>query len=164
LRNKHVADSAREKIKLGFAFVGVLILAGVGLVQLQPGGVRASRQMFGWFGSHVQRKLFPEQNADGPTYDETAKAPVSLASGIGQLHAGWPGESVAVVHGAAVEVAAGLLHRGDIEVGSLEGGKFIPWSLTPWQAEEKIRTELMAMPGFLTDENRYVFRRKPTTK
>lgn len=148
---------------MGLGMAGLLVAIGVGAILVQPGGLRASRQMAEWFGSHVRRKMFPEQNAAGPTYDDTAHGPVALAGVIARMHASWPGESVAVVHGAACEVVAGLLHQRDIEVGSLESGKFVSSSMSPWQAEEKIRGELGAMPTLLTDESRYVFRRKPAT-
>jgi hypothetical protein len=67
-----------------------------------------------------------------------------------------------VVHGATLDVARGLLMHPDIEVGSLVDGKFTPWALSPWAAAQKIHDEVAAMPGFLSDQNRYVFRRKTT--
>jgi hypothetical protein len=151
---------SREKNQVGVAFLALLILVGIGSVLFQSGGARSVRQYVAWISFDIHRKLFPEQNAAGPTYDETAKGPVALASIVRQLHRGWPDEGVSVVHHAAREVATGLLHHDDIQVGNLVGGKFVPWRLTPWAAAEKIDTELKAMPDFLIDETRYVFRRK----
>ncbi len=148
-------------MRVGLLLGGLLAVIGLGVALVQSGAGHASRQLVGWLGFDLHRKLFPEQDAAGPTYDETAKGPLALAALVGQLRAAWPGESLAVVHGAACDVATGLLHHRDIEVGSLTGGKFVPWPMSRWAAEEKIRREVMAMPGLLTDETDYVFRRKP---
>lgn len=152
---------SREKIQVRWVFVVLLLLVGICVVLLEPGSVRTARQLGGWLAFDVRQKIFLEQDAARPTYDDTAKGPISLAAGVRQLHAGWPGESVAVVHGAAQEVATALLHHDDIEVGTIVGGKFVPWQISRWAAEEKIRIELRSMREFLTDESRYVFRRKP---
>ena len=65
-----------------------------------------------------------------------------------------------MVHHAAIEVAVGLLHHSDIEVGSQVEGAFVPWRMPAWKAAEKIRNEISAASGFMTQEGRYVFRRK----
>ncbi len=74
----------------------------------------------------------------------------------------WPQADVVVVHGAALEVATGLLMHSDIEVGSMVDGTFVPWRMSPWNASEKIHEEIGGMAGFLSDQSRYVFRRKTT--
>ncbi|HTZ20746.1 MAG TPA: hypothetical protein VMC06_07680 [Opitutaceae bacterium] len=153
---------SQAKSQIGVAFLALLILVGIGIVLVQPDWARSVRQYVAWISFDLRQKLFPEQNAAGPTYDETAKGPVALASVVSQLHRGWPDAGVSVVHGAAREIATGLLHHDDIEVGDLAGGKFVPWRMTPWAAAEKVDAELKSMPDFLTDETHYVFRRKVT--
>jgi hypothetical protein len=64
------------------------------------------------------------------------------------------------VHAVTLEVATGLLLRPDIEVGSIVDGTFVPWRLSPWQASATIHEEIGGMSGFLSDQSRYVFRRK----
>ena len=151
----------REKREIMLALVGLLLVAGIGFVIVQAGGVRSSGQLVGWLRVSVHRKMFPEQNAERPTYDDTAKGSVALANLIGQLRVGWPSEGVTVVHEAAREVASGLLHHDDIEVGDLDHGKFVPWAMKPWEAEERVRAELMATHDFFADPARIVFQRKP---
>jgi hypothetical protein len=65
------------------------------------------------------------------------------------------------VHGFVREVASCLLHQDDVEVGDVIDGRFVPWSLPAWDADEKIAAELMAMDTFLDDESQYVFRKRP---
>ena len=148
-----------KKIRREWIFAGLLGLVVLGMVVVQLGGLHGLSRLPSWLGAGIHRKIFPEQNAERSTYEETVKGPVALATMVSQLHIAWPGESVAVVHGAAFEVAAHLLHHSDIEVGDLENGKFVPWPVKPWAAEEKIRAELMAQPGFFANERHIVFRR-----
>lgn len=152
---------SREKNLRRWMIAGLLGLMVSAIVVTRSGGVRGSIQLAGWLAAGIHQKIFPGQNAAGPIYGDTAKGPLALATSVGQLCVAWPGESAAVVHGAAAEIAADLLHHGDIEVGDLAGEKFVPWPMTPWAAEEKIRSELSAQPAFFTDERRIVFRRKP---
>ena len=85
---------------------------------------------------------------------------MSLASVVHDFRAAWKDQSVEVIHRAACEVATALLHHRDVEVGSFDGKQFVPWPLTPWAADDKIGTEVMAMNDFLADDSRYVFRRR----
>lgn len=88
-------------------------------------------------------------------------APFPLAYLVRDLRAKWGAKhGVPSVHGFVREVATCLLHHDDIEIGHLEAGKFVPWQLDPWYADERIDRELMAMSVFLDDETLYVFRRK----
>jgi hypothetical protein len=115
-----------------------------------------------WTALKLHREIFPERNPERPVYDDTAKAPVNLATFVAGARRAWPHAGVAVVHGAALEVATGLLMRPDIEVGSIVGGTFVPWQTSPWRASARMREEMDGMTGFLSDETRYVFRRKTT--
>lgn len=150
---------SRGKIRIGWVVAGLLVLAAV--VMVLPDGGRSARQLGGWFYFGIQRKLYPEQDAARAIYEETAKGPVVLATLVGQFRVAWPSETVAVVHGATCDVATELLHRDDIEVGDLVGGRFVPWVMKPWEAEDAIRAELIAKRDLLTDGTRFVFRRKP---
>jgi hypothetical protein len=88
-------------------------------------------------------------------------APFPLACLVRELRVKWGAEhGVPSVHGFVREVATCLLHRDDVEVGDLEAGRFVPWQLEPWDADERIDRELMEMSAFLEDETRYIFRKK----
>ena|SRR6478609_4274299 len=113
-----------------------------------------------WTAGKVHREIYPEQNPERPVYDDTAKAPVDLATFVRDARRAWPKADVAVVHGVALEVATGLLMHSDIEVGSMVDGAFVPWRLSPWAAAGKIHEQMAGMPGFLSDQGHYVFRRK----
>jgi hypothetical protein len=156
-----MAMESREKNRMSWVLAGLPGLIALGTVVVQSGGVHGASQLPGWLGSSVRRKIFPEQYGAGLIHDELAKAPVALATLVGQFRVAWPGEGVAAVHSAAMEVAADLLHQGDVQVGDLEAGKFVPWPIKPWAAEEKIRAELLAQPGFYANDRQIVFRRKP---
>ena len=108
----------------------------------------------------MYRSIFPEQNPERPIYDDTAMAPVDLATFVQKARIAWPKEDYGTVHHAAIEVAVGLLHHPDIEVGSRVGGTFVPWRMTAWSAAAKIRREMSASHGYLSEEGRYVFRRR----
>ena len=141
-----------QKAKAVVLIVGMMLAGVIGLLAVQG--------RIGWTADTVGRMVAPEQKPEGNTYEATAKGPVSLATFVTDARKSWPGESVATVHEAAGELAEGMLHQGDIEVGSLEGTKFVPWSMPPWKAARRIHTELGAMNDFLSDEGRIVFRRK----
>jgi hypothetical protein len=113
-----------------------------------------------WTARKIHREIFPEQIPERPVYEETAKAPVDLATFVRDARRAWPKADVAVVHAAALDVATGLLMRSDMEVGSMVDGTFVPWRISPWQAAEKIHEEFDGMAGFMSEQNRYVFRRK----
>jgi hypothetical protein len=113
-----------------------------------------------WTALKIHREIFPEQVPERPVYDDTAKAPVDLANFVRDARRAWPKVAVSRVHAVALAVATGLLLRSDIEVGSMVDGKFVPWHLAPWNAAEKIRDEIGGMSGFLSDQGRYIFRRK----
>jgi len=115
-----------------------------------------------WTAGKIHRELFPEQNPERPVYDDTAQAPVDLANFVKDARLAWPQANVTVVHGAALDVATGLLMHPDIEVGSVVNGTFVPWHMAPWQASARIHEEVGGMAGFLAEPSRYVFRRKMT--
>lgn len=113
-----------------------------------------------WTAKKIHRKIYPEQIPERPVYDDTAKAPVDLATFVRDARRAWPKADVSLVHAVTLEVATGLLMRSDIEIGSMVDGKFVPWRMSPWTASAKIHEEIGGMPGFLSDQSRYVFRRK----
>jgi hypothetical protein len=94
-------------------------------------------------------------------YRQLSTEPVSAAHLVRELRQRWGSEhGVGSVHGFVREVATCLLEHEDVEVGDIAAGRFVSWTLAPWEAEEKIDAELMAMDSFLEDEDRYVFRRR----
>jgi hypothetical protein len=94
-------------------------------------------------------------------YEGLSRAPFPLARLVRDLRAKWGEEHrVPSVHGFVREVATCLLHRGDVQVGDVEQGRFVPWHVEPEEADERIDRELMAMSAFLDDEAEYVFRKK----
>ncbi len=115
-----------------------------------------------WTAGKIHREIFPEQIPERPVYDDTAKAPVDLATFVRDARRAWPKADVSVVHAATLEVATGLLMRPDVEVGSMVNGTFVPWDMSPWKASAKIHEEIGGMAGFLSEQSRYVFRRKAT--
>ena len=115
-----------------------------------------------WTARMMHREIYPEQIPERPVYDDTAKAPVDLATFVRDARLAWPKADVAMVHAVALDVATGLLLRPDIELGSMVDGKFVAWRMSPWQAAEKMHGEIGGMAGFLSDQGRYVFRRKTT--
>jgi hypothetical protein len=123
--------------------------------------VHSTRLFFRWVIFDARFKLSLEQDPAGPAYyGATAKGPLTLASVVHDFRVAWHGQKREMINEGACEVAMALLHHGDVEVGDLVGGKFIPWELTRWDAAEKIHTEMMAQPNFLEDEQHYIFRRK----
>lgn len=94
-------------------------------------------------------------------YERLRDGPVSAAALVRDLHRRWGADhGASSVHGFIREVATCLLHYEDVEVGHIENGKFVAWKLEPWDADEKIDAELMAMDRFLDDETLYVFQKK----
>jgi hypothetical protein len=86
---------------------------------------------------------------------------VSSACLIRELRARWGNDhGVSSVHSFVREVATCLLHFEDVDIGHVEDGKFVAWTLDPWDADEKFDSALMAMDHFLENETRYVFQRK----
>ncbi len=150
----------REKNCAAVGIFGLVVL-GVGVVGVvQAGGPGSAGQYLQWLGVDLHRRLFPEQNPEGPVYADTANGPVALARIVRDARAAWPEQSVAVVHRAVLEVATGLLHRRDIEVGGFAGKPFVASPLKPWDASERIGAELGARKEWYDDGTRYVFRRK----
>jgi hypothetical protein len=95
-------------------------------------------------------------------YCRLSRGPVAAAHLISDLRSRWGVEfGIDSVHGFVREVASCLLHQDDVEVGDVIDGRFVPWSLPAWDADEKIAAELMAMDTFLDDESQYVFRKRP---
>jgi len=115
-----------------------------------------------WTATKVRRDIFPEEIPERPVYDDTAKAPVDLVTFVKDARHAWPQADVARVHAVTLAVAKGLLLRPDIEVGSMVDGTFVPWRMSPWAASAKIHDEIGGMSGFMSDQGRYVFRRKAT--
>jgi hypothetical protein len=113
-----------------------------------------------WTAKKIQREIFPEQIPERPVYDDTAKAPVDLATFVRDARRSWPHADVARVHAVTLAVATGLLLRPDIEVGSVVDGTFVPWRMSPWAASAKLHEEIGGLAGFLSEQSRYVFRRK----
>ncbi len=96
-------------------------------------------------------------------YVRLSAGAVAAAHLVRELRIRWGNEhGIGSVHGFVREVATCLLHHDDVEVGEVRDGRFAPWSLPPWEADEKIDAELMAMSTFLDDECLYVFRKRPT--
>ena len=129
------------------------LLSAIALAAIFQGPLR-------WTAKKIPREIFPEQNPERPVYDDTAQAPVDLATFVRDARGAWPKADVATVHAVTLEVATGLLLHADIEVGSMVDGKFVPWRLSPWTAAKRIREQIGGMSGFLSDPGRYVFRRK----
>src|SRR6478736_9551506 len=98
-----------------------------------------------WSAGKVHREIYPEQNPERPVYDDTARAPVDLATFVRDARRAWPKADVAVVHAATLEVATGLLMRPDIEVGSMVDGTFVPWRMSAWKASAKIHGKIGGM-------------------
>jgi hypothetical protein len=89
------------------------------------------------------------------------EGPIPAACLVQELRSQWGFEhGAAEVHRFVQEMATCLLFYGDVEVGDLENGRFIPWQLSPEASAEKIEADLMGMDAFLEDENRYVFRKR----
>jgi hypothetical protein len=94
-------------------------------------------------------------------YARLSSGPVAAAQLVRELRSRWgPEHGVGSVHGFVREVVTCLLHHDDVEIGDISGGQFEPWLLPPWDADERIEEELMAMDGFLDDESHYVFRKR----
>jgi hypothetical protein len=97
-------------------------------------------------------------------YSRLAVGPVTAADLAWELRNRWDAEhGVGSVHDFVREVATCLLHRDDVQVGDLEGGRFLAWQHPPWDADHRIDSELMAMDSRLDDKTRYVFRKKPAS-
>jgi hypothetical protein len=94
-------------------------------------------------------------------YSRLSKGPVPASHLVRELRDRWGTEhGVPSVHGFIREVATCLLHHDDVEVGDFSGGRYVSWTLDPWDADHRIDRELMSMDSFLEDESRYVFRKK----
>ena len=95
-------------------------------------------------------------------YSQLTSQPVAAAHLVRELRSRWGVEhGVDSVHGFVREVATCLLHYDDVEIGDVTAGRFIPWQLPPWDADQRIDAELVAMDLFLDDEDKYVFRKRP---
>jgi len=71
---------------------------------------------------------------------------------VREMREAWPGQSVAAIHTTALEVGTALLHRGDIEIGELVNGKFVPTKSAPWQANERMVSDLKASKDLFENE------------
>ena len=143
-----------------FRLVGVMLLLSIsGFVWCY--GFGSLYQGPRWLVSTARLRLGLEQDPSaGAYYERTQLAPLPLATVVKELRAAWPTESVALVHGAALEVGTALLHRGDIEMGEMRGGHFVPGELAPWLANERMMAEIKASTIWFDNEQTYVFRRK----
>ena len=95
-------------------------------------------------------------------YGRLSTAPVSAASLVRELRRRWGVEhGVAEVHCFVREVIGCLLRHEDVEVGEMTAGRFVSWNLEPWDADDRIDAELMAVDVFLDDEGKYVFQKRP---
>jgi len=155
--------AAQKKTQAGLVLGGIIFI-GVVVLVMKPGTLHASRVFLGWAGHDVRRGMSLEQDpaetANSGYYAATAKGPVALADVVRDFRGAWRDQGVEMIHAAACEVATGLLHHGDVEVGEFDGKQFVPWTLSPWAAAERISAEVMPMNDFLQDGRRYVFRRK----
>jgi hypothetical protein len=96
-------------------------------------------------------------------YNQLSTAPVSAAHLVRELRSRWgikPG--VSEVHFFVCEVVCCLLHRDDVQAGDMAAGRFVSWKLEPWEADDKMESELMAMDAFLEDKDKYVFQKRPS--
>ena len=148
-----MSDERKSRFPVVFAIVAVV---GLLAALVWSGGLRWA----GFQTEQARRLMHPERKPEVNVYTDTAKGPVSLANFVRELRVAWPGENLATVHAVASELATGLLHHSDIEVGSVDGGKFVPWPMPNWEAAQKIDAELKSMNGLFDDENRFVFRRR----
>ena len=93
-------------------------------------------------------------------YWRLAGGPVSAAILVQEIQARWGvGHSIASVRLFVSEVANGLLHRSDVEVGCVRGGHFSPWGVEPWEAADRIEKQLRGSQTEL-NESDVVFRLK----
>ncbi len=67
------------------------------------------------------------------------------------------------VHLFVSESVSCLLRHEDIEVGDVIAGRYIAWTIDPWDAHEKIEKEICALDDYLEGETRYVFKKKNKT-
>jgi len=110
-----------------------------------------------WTEESILRVLFPEQNPETPIYRDSSITTLDLSDFIKDAREAWPDASVAIVHAAAFEVAKGLLHHSEVQVGSLEDGTFTSWELAPWKAAKRIKHELAIEKTYMAHQGRYVF-------
>ena len=101
-----------------------------------------------------------QQEMADAAYERLKNGPLPMSELIGEVREKWGVEhGVSAVHGFIREVATCLLHHG-VEVGDVIAGQFVPWTLEPSDADEKIDRDLMSMDAFHDDHSRYVFRSK----
>jgi hypothetical protein len=124
-------------------------------------GIRSLHRAPAWAAAGAKIKLGLEQDASsGMGYDRTLRGPLPLATVVKDFHDEWPSGSVSMIHFAALEVGTALLHRGDIEVGEMVGGKFVPVSSPAWEINRRMIDELRHSPILFGNMEVYVFRRK----
>ena len=151
-----------KTIKRGVVFplLGAALLLSIGGFAWRY-GIGSLYRTPRWLVSTAKLQLGLEPDASaGAYYERTQAAPLTLATVVKELRGAWPAENAAVVHRAALEVGTALLHRGDIEMGEIVGGRFVPSELAPWLANERMITEVDASPGWFENEQIVVFRRK----
>lgn len=153
--------TARKKISFEVGLIGVAVTLALVVWRLPSGSLASVYRVPAWLFDSARLRLSLKQDASAGGYHERAtKGSLALATIVAELRAAWPGEPAVVVNHAALEVAADLLHQGDVEAGELVGGNFRPLELPPWAANQKIRADLLASRDFFQDADRYVFRRK----
>lgn len=150
------------KKKVPYEVVIVVCAALATVMWFLPNGATASaHRLPGWLIDSAKLRLSLKQDASaGAFYERTASGPLAFATIVAEMRAAWPAENATLVHQSALQVAADLLHRRDVEVGEVVGGAFNRSQLPPWAMSEKIRSDVLASPGFFRDADRYVFRRK----
>jgi len=107
-----------------------------------------------------EQMMSQQQDIADAAYERLRNGPIPISDLVRELREKWGAEfGVSAVHGFVREVATCLLHR-EVEIGEVIAGRFVPWGLEPWDADEKIDHDLMSMDAFFEDDSRYVFRSK----
>jgi hypothetical protein len=142
------------------SILAIALLAAVAVLVAKY-GVRSLHRAPAWAVAAVKLTLSLEQDPSaGAFYDRTGTGPLPLAAVVQEFRAAWPKENITLIHTAALEVGTALLHRSDIEIGEMIGGKFVPSPDAPWQTNEQMRSELSHASKPFENDRRYVFRRK----
>ncbi|MEO7415362.1 MAG: hypothetical protein ABIZ81_18610 [Opitutaceae bacterium] len=136
------------------------VFLGSIVIFIWKNGVGSLHRSPAWAMAAIKLKLSLEPDASVGAYERTATGPFALATVIREFREEWPKESIALIHWAALEVGTALLHRGDIEVGELVGGKFVPSKFPPWHTNEKMLSEIQHSPDLFGNDRVYVFRRR----
>jgi hypothetical protein len=149
-----------NQLRLALFSIGIGLLAAIAVL-ITKYGVRSLPRAPAWAAAAAKLKLSLDQDASaGAFYDRTGTGPLPLAAVVKEFREAWPKENISLIHTAALEVGTALLHRSDIEVGELVGGKFVPSPDAPWQTNEQMRAHLKDASAPFENDQLYVFRRK----